>query len=245
MASADPWFPYLRSAPHARVRLVCFPYAGGGASVFRDFAAGLPAGVEIAAVQLPGREGRVAEPPVAEMDRLVPAIAGALARLPALPFAFFGHSMGALIAFDLARELRRRAAPLPFHLFASACPAPHLPDLDDAHTLGDSALIERLRALGGTSEEVLAHRELMEMILPVYRADASLTETRRHVEEAPLDLPITALGGRDDDRATPAELDGWRQHTRAAFARETVPGHHLFLQTARAEVLAVVARVLS
>jgi medium-chain acyl-[acyl-carrier-protein] hydrolase len=239
----DPWFPYRQPKEGAALRLFCFPHAGAGASIFRDLAGGLP-GVEVAAVQLPGHEARIAEPPVAEMARLSPAVADAIERLPPLPCAFFGHSLGAIVAFEATRELRRRGARRPLHLFASACPAPHIPDRDDAHTLPDAELVARLRGFGETSEEVLANRELMEMILPIYRADAALTETYAYADEPPLDLPITAIGGREDERATMADLSAWQRHTRAAFALETVPGRHLFLQTARAEVLAIVTRAL-
>jgi medium-chain acyl-[acyl-carrier-protein] hydrolase len=242
----DTWLPYRRPRPGARLRLFCFPYAGGGATTYRGFGDELPPHVEVAAVQLPGREARVREPPIAAMARLIPQLADALAPgpRPALPFAFFGHSMGALIAFELARELRRREREMPRHLVVSACPAPHLPDDEATHTLPDAELIARLRELGGMSEEVLAHQELMEMILPVFRADAAVTETYLYTEETPLDVPITALGGLDDKRVTPVDVDAWRQHTRAAFARASVPGGHFFLQTARSTVLTLVARAL-
>jgi medium-chain acyl-[acyl-carrier-protein] hydrolase len=241
----DPWLPYRRPRPQARLRLFCFPYAGGGASIYRAFPEGLPAHVEVAAVQLPGREGRLREAPMTDLATLVPKIADGLApHLGTLPFAFFGHSMGAVLAFELARELRRRGAPGPVHLVASACPAPHLPDEDATHTLPDAELTERLRELGGMSPEVLAHRELMEMILPIFRADAAITETYAHTEEAPLDTPITAIGGLDDAKATRDDVAAWRQHTRAGFAVAMLPGGHFFLQTARATVLATVARAL-
>jgi medium-chain acyl-[acyl-carrier-protein] hydrolase len=243
---SDVWFPYRRPRPGARIRLFCFPYAGGGATTYRGFADELPPHVEVAAVQLPGREARLGEPPVAEMARLIPLIADALAPgpKPALPFAFFGHSMGALIAFELARELRRRGRELPGHLVVSACPAPHLPDDDATHTLPDAELTARLSALGGMSEEALAHRELMEMILPLFRADAAVTETYVHTEEPPLDVPITVIGGLDDTRATPSDLAAWRRHTRAAFTLSSVPGGHFFLRTAQSTVLSQVARAL-
>lgn len=246
MPPVDPFLPYRRPRPGARVRLFCFPYAGGGASLYRTFGDALPASIDVCAVQLPGREGRLREAPVAEMGKLVPLIADGLAASLTAPFAFFGHSMGAVLSFELCRELRRRGRPLPVHLFVSACPAPHIPDDDATHLLPDDGLIERLRALGGMSEEVLAHRELMEMILPLFRADAALTETYAHAEEDPLDVPVTAFGGAADDKATPADMEAWRRHTRAAFARATVPGGHFYIQgEGRAPVLATIARTLA
>lgn len=248
-AKIDPWLPYRkpRSIP-ARVRLFCLPYAGGGASMYRGFQEAFPQTIEVCAVQLPGREGRLREAPVAALSTLVPQIAdGLTAPLAEGPFAFLGHSMGSILAFELARELRRRALAGPAHLFASACPAPHIPDDDGTHTLPDDALIDRLRELGGMSEEVLAHRELMEMILPLFRADAAVTETYTHAEEEPLVTPITAFGGLSDEKATRADMDAWRKHTRGAFALAMVPGGHFYVQdtAARAPVLAAVARTLS
>jgi medium-chain acyl-[acyl-carrier-protein] hydrolase len=246
---SDPWLPYRkpRSQP-ARIRLFCFPYAGGGASMYRGFSELFPQTIEVCAVQLPGREGRLREAPIADISALVPKIADGLQKpLAEGPFAFFGHSMGSILGFELSRELRRRNHPAPAHLFASACPAPHIPDDDETHTLGDDALIDKLRELGGMSEEVLAHRELMEMILPLFRADAAVTETYVHAEEEPLATPITAFGGLADDKATRADMDAWRKHTRGAFALAMVPGGHFYVQdaAARGPVLAAVARTLT
>ena len=240
---AEPWLPYLRPRPAARLTLFCFHHAGGAASAFRGFHEGLP-DVEVAAVQLPGREARMREALVEDMTRIVPRVADALAGSMTRPFALFGHSMGALVAFELCRELRRRKAPAPVHLFASAAPAPHILDTDGTHLRSEAGLIERLRELGGVSEAVLAERELMAMVLPIFRADAAMTETRVYTEEAPLDVPITALCGTEDEKSKRADLEGWQQHTRGPFALHMVPGGHMFLQTARAEVLARIAQAL-
>ncbi|MFT3766115.1 MAG: thioesterase domain-containing protein [Minicystis sp.] len=246
VSKPDPWLPYRKPRPGAKVRLFCFPYAGGGASLFRGWQEELPPTVDVCAVQLPGREGRLRDAPIADITKLVPMIADGLAAHLAPPFAFFGHSMGSILAFELARELRRRNHAEPAHLFASACPAPHIPDDDATHDLPEDALIGRLRDLGGMSEEVLAHRELMEMILPVFRADAAITETYAHTEEPPLDVPITAFGGLSDEKATRADMDAWRQHTRGAFALAMVPGGHFYIQgDGRAPVIAAIARTLA
>jgi medium-chain acyl-[acyl-carrier-protein] hydrolase len=245
MAPPDLWLPTRRPRPGARVRLFCLPYAGGGASVYRGFQDALPAHVEVCAVQLPGRETRLREAPVADLAKLVPMLTDGLGPHLGPRFALFGHSMGAALAFELARELRRRGMPPPVHLFASACPAPHIPDTDGTHALPDEEMIERLRALGGMSPEVLAHRELMEMILPIFRADAAVTETYAHTPGEPLDVPITAVGGLEDEKATRADLEAWRQHTTAAFALRMVPGGHFFLQTETPAVLGILARALA
>ena len=241
----DPWLPYRKPRPGARVRLFCFPYAGGGASLYRTWQEDLPSSIEVCAVQLPGREGRLRDAPVAEMARLVPMIADGLGAHLAQPFALFGHSMGAAISFELARELRRRGGPRPVHLFASACPAPHLPDTDATHGLPEAEIIEQMRALGGMSEELLQNREMMEMILPVFRADASVTETYAHATEAPLEVPLTAFGGLEDAKATRTEMEAWRQHTSRAFALAMMPGGHFAIQReARGAVLGVVGKTI-
>lgn len=241
----DPWLPFRKPRPAAKVRLFCFPYAGGGASLYRTFQDELPASVEVCAVQLPGRESRVREEPVAEMSRLVGMIAGGLAPHLTPPFAFFGHSMGSMIAFEVARELRRRGRPTPMHLFVSACPPPHIPDDDETHELPDDQMIEKMREIGGMSDELLSNRELMEMILPLFRADAAVTETYLYTDEPPLDLPITAFGGLSDEKATRAQLSEWRQHTTASFTLGMVPGNHFFIRDARAPVMSVLARSLA
>lgn len=245
ISKPDPWLPYRKPRAGARVRLFCFPHAGGGASLYRTWQDDLPLSVEVCAVQLPGREGRLRDTPVPEMARLVTMIADGLGPHLGQPFAFFGHSMGAAIAFELARELRRRAGPQPVHLFASACPAPHLPDTDATHGLPEAEILERMRALGGMSEEILQNRELMEMILPVFRADAAVTETYAHAPEAPLEVPVTAFGGIADEKATREDMEAWRQHTRRAFTLTMVAGNHFYLQgEGRRPVMATVGKAI-
>jgi medium-chain acyl-[acyl-carrier-protein] hydrolase len=240
----DPWIPFRKPRPGAKIRLFCFPYAGGGASVFRGWQEELPATIEVCAVQLPGREGRLREKPVPDLTALVSMIAGGLAPHLDMPFAFFGYSMGSWIGFELCRELRRHGGPAPRRLVVAACPAPHIPDDDATHHLPDEELIERLRDLGGMSPEVLAHRELMDMILPVFRADAAVTETHRHVEEPPLDVPIHAMGGLSDEKAGRADMEAWQRHTTGAFALQMFPGGHFFLQTARATLIEAIGKAL-
>ena len=244
MASHDAWIACRTARPRARVRLFCFPYAGGGASLFRTWSADFPPEIEVCPVQLPGREGRISEPLFERLSPLVAAVDAGLRLLMDKPFAFFGHSMGALIAFELARTLRRRGAPAPVHLFASGCLPPHIPDRRPFHHLSDADLIKGLIELGGMSEDMLQHKELLEFMVPILRADSAVTETNVYTEEAPLRCPITALGGIDDDLVTLEDMAAWRQHTSGAFVEERLPGSHFFLQSARAEVIGVVARRL-
>lgn len=241
MATVDPWIPYRRTRPGARARLFCFAHAGGGASTFRSWAEGLPPEVEVCAVQLPGREGRIGEPAFSTMERLIPILADALRPYLDRPFAFFGHSLGSLISFELARELRRRGGVLPLHLFASGCRAPGFSDLDIIHDKSDAELLERLRALGGIDDALLAHDELMQILLPTLRADASVSETYVLAAEPPLDGALTVLGGLDDPRTKPEGLAAWRAQTRGPFALAMFPGGHFFLRGQQAEVLNLIA----
>lgn len=229
----------------AAVRLFCFPYAGGGASAFRDWPAGLPAEVEVCAIQSPGRESRLKEPPIRSLGALVEALVEETRRWRDRRFAFFGHSVGALVAFELARALRRRGEAMPIHLFASGSMAPHRTDvLADGpllSALSDGELRERLRRFGGTPPAVLDHPELMELLLPALRADLGLRDGYACTAEAPLDLPITALFGHDDIEVPHGALAGWREQTRAEFRVLGFPGGHFFVRTALAPVLRAIS----
>jgi medium-chain acyl-[acyl-carrier-protein] hydrolase len=242
---ANRWFPFRASSSHARVRLFCFPPAGGGATLFRSWPALLPKDIDVCAVQLPGRESRISEKPVAEINALVVMVASALSAADLeLPYAFFGHSLGALVSFETARYLRTLGRPQPMHLFASAASAPHHPDFDRYHLMQDDELIEQLRRDGGYPEEILGHREMMALLLPVTRADAAVTETYRYVAEDPLECAITAIAGDDDRRIKRQELSDWRVHTRGSFREVTCPGGHEFVKTATTELTKIVAKAL-
>jgi medium-chain acyl-[acyl-carrier-protein] hydrolase len=243
--AADPWILRRPPNPAARLRLFCFPYAAGGASVFRTWQQSLPREVDVCPVQLPGRESRLREPAFDRLEPLVSTLAGALEPYTDLPFAFFGYSNGALVSFELARELRRRGAPQAVHVFAAACPAPHLPDHDPPiHALPDEELIAEMRRLNGTPDEILRNEELMHLLIPLMRADAAIHETYVHREEEPLDVPITATGGLADPKATREDMEAWSRHTRAGFEVRMLPGDHFFIHTAQALLLRDLAQDL-
>jgi medium-chain acyl-[acyl-carrier-protein] hydrolase len=238
--AAAPWVSVARPRPRG-VRLFCLPYAGGGVSAFRGWADLLPQ-VEVAPIQLPGRESRIGESPVVDLDALTDAVVPYTDR----PYAVFGHSFGARLGFELCRRLRAGAAPAPVWLFASGCQAPQLPPLHPpASVLGDDELIARLTALGGTPPEVLADPELRDLALPALRADLTYVDAYVYQAEPPLDCPITVFGGDQDPETRPDGLFGWGEHTTGAFAVRTLPGDHFFLHSARRQLLGSVASDLA
>lgn len=243
----SPWLLGFRAAARPRLRLVCFPYAGGNAAAYRTWATALPPDIEVLGVQLAGRGTRFKEPLSTRLEPMLEALAPEVAKLGEnAPFAFFGHSMGALIAFELTRELRLRGAPLPSHLLVSAHRAPGLPEREEPlHHLSDAEFLTALRRYGGMPASVLEQPELMEMILPIVRADFALIEAWREIPGAPLDLPITAFCGESDATATVEEMDSWRGHTLGKFTLHTLPGDHFFLQSAEPALLDLMTRELT
>lgn len=213
----------------AAITLACLPHAGGGAGVFSGWGERLGAQVEVATAGLPGRDSLINEPLPASMQLLAQAAATSLIELRlGHPFALYGHSMGALLAFEMARELRRQGEPLPTALFVAAQSAPQVSRTrEPLHTLPDDRFIEEIGRFEATPPEVRAKAELHEL-LPTLRRDFALCETYRCVEEPPLACPIVAFGGTADRWVGSGELDAWRQQTVARFARHSVPGGHFF-----------------
>ncbi len=211
-------------------RLFCFPFAGGGTGIFRGWSTNLAPDVRVCPVQLPGRESRLGQKPYQNIHELVKDMAEEMADYWRTPYALFGHSMGALIAYELTRYLRRRLFPLPKHLFVSAFRAPHLPMLrTKIHGLGDAEFIAELRAYGGSSEVVLQHHEIMQLLLPGIRADFRAHETYQYYQEPPLPVPITTMGGEADDTVAKEELAAWHVHGSREFALQMFAGNHFFI----------------
>lgn len=211
--------------------MFCFPYAGGSEVIFQQWGNNLPM-VEVYSAKLPGRGKRVDETPFNQLAPMVEAIASAIVPLLSKDFIFFGHSMGAVIAFELAQFLRREHGLEPKHLFASGRNAPHLPERrPPTYHLPEDQFLDELRRLNGTPKEVLECRELLQLIMRMLRADFELVQTYRCLTETPLDCPITAFGGMQDEDVWLEDLEGWRQHTRGSFARVMFPGGHFFINT--------------
>lgn len=240
------WILRPQPRPETRLRLLCFPYAGGGTSVFRGWAERLPPSVDVVLVRLPGRERRLNEAPFRDMAPLVAALVDALAPLTNVPYAMFGHSLGGLVAFDCAHALRAAGANEPAHLLVSACRAPQLPPTrSPMHDLPTDAFRARLRDLGGTPSGVLEDPDLMDIFEPVLRADFAVAETYRYRERPPLGCPVTAFAGTRDARVTVAEIDPWRAQTSVTFDLRVLPGDHFFLQSEQDMLLHYVATALA
>ncbi|QUQ67043.1 thioesterase II family protein [Kutzneria sp. CA-103260] len=222
------WLRRHPSSPaDARSALVAIPHAGGGPSVFGDLAGRLGDDVALWTAELPGRERRFGEPPVSDVDTVVRALADEIATSVSTPFTLLGHSMGALLAFETARELRRSGRRLPAKLIAVVSTAPDAePDPVPRHLLSDDELLAWLRGLGNLPAALEADREVVDQVLAVARADLRAAETYHFVAEAPLPLPVTAIAGESDPSVSELDAAGWRRHTSAEFRLEVLPGGH-------------------
>jgi pyochelin biosynthetic protein PchC len=220
------WLRRLVPRPEAAVRLVCFPHAGGGASVYRAWANALPDHVEVLAVQYPGRGDRHAEPGLLSITALADAIAAELSRSVSPPYALFGHSVGAIVAYETAVRL----SPAPSQLVVSGRSAPRHTRPGTVHRRGEPALLAELDRYGGTPPAVLADPELRALLLSALAADVEAIETYRpDPATPPLDCPISVLLGDADDTVTPAEAADWADHTTTGFDQQTFPGGHFYL----------------
>jgi medium-chain acyl-[acyl-carrier-protein] hydrolase len=242
--SPDGWIVRYRQNARASLRLFCFSYAGGGASIFRQWADLLPQDIELCAIQLPGREYRLAEPAYTQMAPLIEALAEAIEPYLDRPFAFFGHSMGSLVSFEIARQLRRTHDKQPVRLYLGAYRAPHLPNPNvKIYHLPLEVFKVILRA-DGIPERILQNEELMQAMLPTLRADFELCDTHVHKEEAPLQCPFLIFGGQEDRRISAADLDAWRVHSIAECSLSLLPGSHFFLHSAQDLLLAALSQDL-
>lgn len=244
--SAGGWLQWPMARGDASLRLFCFHHAGVGASVYRQWGFSLPASVEVAAIQLPGRANRFTESPIADIPLLVDALVSNLAPHLKGRFAFFGHSMGAVLAHELAHALRNCGLPSPSHLIVSGRKAPtvhnrfpllqHLPD--------DAFVAEINNRYGGIASEILQHKDILNLLLPCLRADIAALENFSIPARAPLDIPIAVFGGDNDRQTRVEDLEPWAQETTAGFDVRVFPGGHFYLDSLRERVLAEVVEIL-
>jgi len=246
---ANPAIVRFSQGSAAGPRLVCFPYAGAGALAYRSWAEGLPAEVAVLALRPPGRESRLFEPASTTVAALVDEAVAVLDDQLSAPFALFGHSLGALVAFEVARVLCQRGGPRPALVVVAGRRAPQLARLQS--TLHAKAphdeFVAALRELEGTPPEVLANEDLLRLLLPTLRADLAASQSYEYHAEAhpPLDCRLLALSGQSDPLAGSAAMEPWREQTSGSFELQTLPGKHFFLHSSEAVLLRLLSRELS
>jgi medium-chain acyl-[acyl-carrier-protein] hydrolase len=222
-----------RPNPDAGLRLVCLPYSGGRASAFTTVAAELPGAVEVCAIELPGHGRRLPEPPITRLRPLVDQLTDVLSESIRTPFVLLGYSIGSLVAFETAREIRRRGGAGPRALFVCAARAPHRRSArPPLHQLPRAELVAGLHRLAGEHNDLLDNEELVDVMLPVMRADLGLDESYAYQPGSPLDCPIEAFGGSSDWTVSRADLQAWREQTTGDFTATVLPGGHFFLDSA-------------
>lgn len=234
-----------RSYPPA-VRLFCLPYAGGAASIYEPWRGALGGDIEVCPVELPGRQTRLRERAVSRLDVLIDALASAITDELDVPYALFGHSMGSLLAFELARELRRRGAGEPCVLFVAGGPAPRLPyERTPVYDASDAKVIARLQDLGGLPDEIREEPELLRHFLPTIRADFAVFETYEYRHGRALDCPVVAFTGSDDHEVSLMRIAPWAQECTGRFDYHVLPGGHFFLRTAQTALLDLIRSALA
>jgi pyochelin biosynthesis protein PchC len=241
---SDMWVRHFQPGSQSNIRLICFPHAGGSASYYRPFGACLPPQVEVLAIQYPGRQERYGEGRIEHIPELADAVFSALLPWCDRPFALFGHSMGAAVAFEVARRLQKRGVS-PLSAFMSGARAPSRGPARILHLLDENDLIAELCRIGGTDPELLADEDLRAMILPIARGDIKAFETYICAAGAKLDCPISAFVGAADTQASIEDVSAWREHTTSDFKMNIFPGGHFYLDVCRQDVLTAISVVLN
>lgn len=242
--SGSRWLSPRSLKASSALRLFCLPYAGGSNLTFRGWENALPAGVDVCAIQLPGRGARLHEPLFTRLEPLVRALGDELRPFLDRPFAFFGHSMGALVAFELARHLRATHGLEPAVLFVSADRAPDVPDGRKDYLLPEDQFVAMLRRLNGTPAEILDNPEALHLLLPILRADYETVQTYEYLPGPPLSSRIRAFSGTRDAGTPQETVAAWGRHTSGSFSLSLLPGGHFFIEEARAQLLTIVAHEL-
>lgn len=245
MSSPSPddglWCRRYRPSRTSDARLVCLPHAGGSASFFLPVAAALSPAVDVLAIQYPGRQDRRAEPPIDDMAVLADRIHDILRRQPELPLTLFGHSMGAVLAFEVSRRLEASGTG-PVRMFASGRRGPSTYRDESVHRRDDAGILAEVRGMNGTASSVLGDEEMMRAALPALRADYRATETYSCAPEITVSCPISALVGSDDPKTTADEAGVWARHTSGSFDLQVFPGGHFFLTDQAYEVIRLLDR---
>jgi medium-chain acyl-[acyl-carrier-protein] hydrolase len=240
------YFPKaLEADTQTNLRLFCFPFAGAGASIYSNWHRYLPKNFEVCPIQLPGREERLSEKPIVDIMSMVAELGEILKPYLAQPFALFGHSMGALICFELTRHLRKLKLPMPESLFISGRPAPQLQQTKPlTYNLPDLEFIEELRKIQGTPEPVLQNNELMELLIPLLRADFELCQTYQYIHEPPLNCPFFIFGGFADSYVSQESLVYWQDQTTYPIQLKMFEGDHFFITNNQLSLLQTISKYL-
>ncbi len=245
MQHKSKWVTPLSKNSLPTMRLFCFPYSGGSAQIYKPWTDLVPASVQICGIQYPGRGSRFAEPPMTSIDTLLRELLPEIKPFLDLPFAIFGHSLGAAIGFELTRQLQREGR-VPRALIVSGRNAPHLPRKTELlHNLPEPEFRKKLHELGGTSPEVLEHPELMDLVAPLVRADFTMSEAYTFKEDTALVCPLWAYGGERDPLVPVEGIQAWERHAGAGFVHRILPGAHFFLDESRPALLAQIVQILA
>ncbi|ELR97044.1 thioesterase II family protein [Gloeocapsa sp. PCC 73106] len=239
------WLTFPKTNPKAQLRLFCFPYAGGSGWVFRPWLNHLPEAIELCLIELPARGKRWNESPIVRLESLLEALKGAILPHLDLPFAFFGHSMGGLVSFELTRLLATEHQISPVYLLVSGCRAPQIRDRNPPiHHLPDTEFIQELCRLNGTPQAVLEDTELMQLVLPALRSDFEILETYNYSADTPLNCPIAVFGGLQDEKVPQEDLQAWKFQTNQTFYLEMFEGDHFFIDSVRSRLLTSITKIL-
>lgn len=242
------WFPYIKPLAQPRHRLFCMHHAGGSAAAFRPWVGALERyGIEVWALQLPGRENRWGERPFDDMTAAVQSCVETLVPHLDIPYTLLGHSVGAKLAFAVAQALAANAAPAARRLVLSAARAPQFQNDEQfiRHDLPRAELLDAIERLGGTPPQLLEHPEFLDLLLPVLRADLKLIETGQALTPRPVDVPVSVFGGLEDRDVTYDQLHGWLSWTRAPGEVHQLPGGHFFLFAPENRVPERIARLVA
>ncbi len=230
--------------PHVRCRLFCFPHGGAGVGAYREWPGNLPPGVEVCTVEYPGRDSLISEPPITELSLLVEGIVAAISPCLYEPYVLFGHSVGALVAFELARALSKHRQ-TPKLLVVSGHQAPHLSSQrEPIHDLPDDEFLEEIKSFDPLESALVHSEELAELLLPALRADIKLHEDFKLKQLPKLTIPLAICGGLDDPEVSREELAGWARHTTEGHLLQLFPGGHFYLRESRAELLQMISELL-
>ena len=239
------WIVYRQPKPNARLRLFCFHYLGGAASVFREWSDALPSDIEVCPVQLPGREARLKEPSFTEFAPLVKTLGQVIEPYLDKPFAFYGHSLGTLLSFELVRLLRQQYGLSPMHLFVGGLHAPHsCASKLNTKSSSSEKMLNYLLHISEIPQSIIDNPSLLEELMPIFKADTQLLQNYIYSQEKALDCPISAFGGTDDPVVSPDELAQWHQHTNSIFKLQILPGKHMFLKNSRQLLLEAISQEL-